>query len=76
MKEVVPDEVEATEQGVPITLALGIAYSVKHEETGVQLYVGERGVWMTKERARLYGEMLIKCAEALEEDERFDSEEG
>ena len=75
MKEVVPDEVEATEQGAPVTVAVGIAYSVKHEMNGVQIYLGERGIWMSKERARLYGEMLLQCAEALEEDERFDCEE-
>ena len=73
MKEVEPSKRSTVE------IAIGI-HADDDGERSVSFKIIEdamvrTGVFMTPNRARLYGEMLIRCAEALEDGEEWESED-
>lgn len=71
-------EVEPNKRGV-----LEIAVGINADDDGVRSVsfkiiedmMVRTAILMTPSRARLYGDMLIKCAESLEDDAEWESED-
>ena len=72
-------EVEPTKRSI-VEIAIGIHADDNGERSvsfkAIEGMIVRTGVFMTPNRARLYGDMLIRCAEALEDGEQWESEDA